>query len=57
MNADRRRPYEVLYCAIDVFSILFELCNYRFLSVSQESVHCSGVSFLDRQGFRRTILA
>ena len=30
MNADRRRPYEVLYYAIDVFSILFESCYYRF---------------------------
>ena len=33
MNADRRRPYEVLYCAIDVFSILssrvtIDFCPY-----------------------------
>ena len=48
MNTDRRKIIWGI-CAVDVFSILFKVVLLSILSVSQESVHCSGVSFLDRQ--------
>lgn len=39
------------YCAIDVFSILSSGVIIEFV-VYGESVHCSGVSFQDRQALR-----